>query len=287
MPIRDVDNRYYMDEGFYVVAPKEHNFVAPHTHDFVEFIYMFSGHCIHDVDGQEYFARKGDLLFINHNGVHCVHSGNSSVYSDILIKPEFIDESLRGRENAFSLLLTKSFQDFQNVIIQENRLIHFSGEAQKRIETLLGWICEEEKKDNVGSPLMLRSYLNIFLTMVFREMTLPMQNKLDMNDALLSYIRSNCTAALPLSQTAKKCGYSYSQFSRLFKKLTGETYTAYLTRCRIDKACALLKMTNESVDSILYASGFTDRTQFFQKFMDQTGMTPANYRKMAKSNTTT
>jgi hypothetical protein len=77
-------------------------------------------------------------------------------------------------------LLTKSFQDFQNVIIQENRLIHFSGEAQKRIETLLGWICEEEKKDNVGSPLMLRSYLNIFLTMAFRENSALMKNSCGM-----------------------------------------------------------------------------------------------------------
>ena len=285
MSIVQIDSKFFMDEGFYVIEPKEQNIYAPHTHDFVEFIYMFRGQCVHIVDGREYPARKGDLLFINYNSIHSIRAGNGAVYSDILIKPEFIDESLWGIENAFSLLQARDFRSFQGVINPDNCFVHFSGEEQKRIEMLIGWTCEEEQNSDVGNALVLRSCLNMFLTMVFRKMALPMQSRLGMDKTLLSYLKVNCASPLPMAQTAKICGYSEAYFSRLFKNLTGQTYTDYLTNCRIEKACDLLTQTDGSVDEILYASGFSDRTKFFKKFREKTGTTPAKYKKISKSNT--
>lgn len=285
MPLHYIGGNYYMDEGFYVIRPDDHDNVAPHTHNFVEFVYMFSGRCIHVIDGREYSAKKGDLLFINHNSIHAVRAGIDSVYSEILMKPEFIDESLRKKENAFSLLLTKNFQGFQGIIHQDNCLVHFSDEEQQQVEMLLEWIWKEEETNRAGNLLILRSYLNILLTMAFRKMLLPMQNKLDMDESLLAYIRFNCSSPLSMAQTAQKCGYSQTHFSHLFKKLTGDTFTEYLTKCRIAKARTLLVETDENVDNIFRACGFSDRTKFFRKFTELSDMTPAKYRKTVKSNT--
>lgn len=285
MSLVQVNNKYCMDEGFFVIDPKEQNAIAPHTHGFVELIYMFRGQCVHIVDGREYHARKGDLLFINYGSVHSIRDGNSAVYTDILLKPEFIDESLRGRENAFALLEAADFQSFQGAIGGENCFVHFSGKEQKRIEMLIGWTCEEQRTEETGNALVLRSCLSLFLTMTFRKMALPMQLKLGMNENLLTYLRNNCASHLPMGQTAKKCGYAQAYFSRRFKKLTGRTYTDFLVDCRIEKACKLLQETDRSVDDILFSCGFSDRTKFFKRFYDKTGTTPAKYQKMSKSNT--
>ena len=283
--LSQIDRQYYMAGGFYVIEPKEQNIIAPHTHDFVELIYMFRGQCVHVVDGREYPARKGDLLFINYNSVHQIHSGNGAVYSDILLKPEFIDESLRGSGNAFSLLEAEDFHSFQGEIDENNRFVHFSGKEQNRIEMLIGWTCEEQRTELLGSPLVLRACLSLFLAMVFRKMALPMQGRLSMNESLLSYLRNNCASHLPLEETAQKCGYAQAYFSRRFKRLTGKTYTEFIADCRIEKACRLLQESNRNVDDVLYACGFSDRTKFFKRFYEKTGLTPAKYQKMSKSNT--
>ena len=285
MSLIQIKDKYCMDEGFFVIDPKEQNQIDPHTHGFVELIYMFRGQCVHLVDGREHHARKGDLLFINYNAVHSIREGSGAVYSDILLKPEFIDESLRGRENAFALLEAGDFQSFQGAIDEKNCFIHFSGKEQKRIEMLIGWTCEEQRGKLIGDQLVLRACLSLFLTMVFRKMALPMQGKLGINENLLAYLKKHCPSHLPMEQVAKKCGYTPAYFSRQFKKFTGKNYTDYLAECRLEKACRLLEETDRSVDDILFACGFADRTKFFKRFWEKTGMTPARYQKMSKTNT--
>lgn len=278
-------NKYAIDDGFCVIGPKLHTGIAAHTHDFAEFVYVFHGSCVHCVDGREYPVQKGDLLVINYKSVHSIRTTGGVSYADVLIKPEFIDESLRGSENAFSLLELDGFQQFQGMIHPENCCVHFSGEEQKRMEMLILWAVRETENPAAGGELVLRSCINLFLTMVFRKMALPLQNRLGMNAALLSYLKANCTQRLTMAQTARKCGYSEGYFSRQFRQMTGMTYTEYLTDCRLEKACDWLAQTEENVDEIIHNSGFADRTKFFKHFYQKTGMTPNKYRKMSKSNT--
>lgn len=285
MLIQRNGNKFYIDNGFTVIGPKDHGGIAPHTHDFAEFVYVFHGNCVHCVDGREYPAQKGDLLFINYKSVHSIRTNSNVNYADVLIKPEFIDESLRGSENAFSLLQLRDFHDFQGMIHPDNCFVRFSGEEQKHIEMLILWAEKETNAETAGSSLILKGCINMFLTMVFRKMALPMQNKLGVNEELLSYIKENCTERLAMAWVAERCGYSQAYFSRLFKRLTGVTYTEYLAECRIEKACALLRETDGSVDDIIQDCGFADRTKFFKRFWDKTGMTPAKYRKRSKTNT--
>ena len=60
-------------------------------------MYMFSGKCVHSIDGVDYPAKKGDLLFINCNSEHNIKCNDFVNYADILIKPEYISSSLRKR----------------------------------------------------------------------------------------------------------------------------------------------------------------------------------------------
>jgi two-component system response regulator YesN len=68
-----------------------------------------------------------------------------------------------------------------------------------------------------------------------------------------------------------------------FKKATGQSFTAYLNHCRIERAQALLVMTDKSVSDISQEMGFCDQSYFGTVFRKLVGMTPAGYR--AKSRT--
>ena len=276
------ENRYSLKEDF-GITPRHNIFISPqHTHDFVEFVYVYHGSCVHTVDGREYPARKGDLLFINYNSTHSVRSETGVSYVDIYLKPAFIDESLRGAETAFALLSLPDFSAFESIVCDHNCLIHFDSDERQRIENLIFWATEEMKKQDEVSSLMLSSFMNLFLTVVFRKMALPMNNIRKLDEALLSYVREHCGDRLTLSSIAKQCGYCSEYFSRLFKRYTGITFSAYLTRCRLERSMSLLKDTDKSVDGIIESSGFTDRTRYFQLFAEFTGTTPLKFRKKSK-----
>lgn len=282
MKLRKSETTFFIDGDFGIIAPRNMNSIEPHTHDFAEFSYVFSGKCTHIVNGVKFNAQKGDLLFINYNSVHEIEVPSSVNYADVLLKPQFVDRSLKGEDNAFSLLKLDAFKSFSNVISACNCLVHFSAREQKKFETLILGMVDEQNCIQSGCSLVLSSYLNIFLTMVFRKMALPMEKDFSLNEKMLDYIKSNACESLSMNFVAGKCGYNPQYFSRAFKKLFGYTFTEYVTKCRINKACDLIVKTSFSIERIMCECGFSDRTGFFRSFRELTGCTPSEYKNTNK-----
>jgi len=279
MGVKFENGKYYIDEDYIIKNQKHNSGAEPHTHDFIELSYMKKGHCVHIIDGCEYVVGRGDMIFVNYNSVHEIPKGDSAEYINILIKPEFIDRSLKGSENAFSVLALSGFEDFADTVQRGHMVVNFSGRERENLEHLLEIIDSELSENCGGVELSVRSCINILLTALFRKMRLPMKECTGMNAQLTDYIRENCASTITLEEAAAKAGYNPSYFSRLFKKYTGSTFTAYLTDCRIGLAAQLLTETEKSVEEIMYESGFTDRTKFFKAFADKKGMTPLKYRQ--------
>lgn len=276
------ENRYSLKEDFGITQRRNVFVSPPHTHDFVEFVYVSHGSCVHTIDGREYPARRGDLLFINFNSTHSVRSDTGVSYVDIYLKPAFIDESLRGAKTAFALLSLPDFSAFESIVSEHNCIIHFDSDERQRIENLIFLAAEEMKNQDEGRDLMLSSFMNLFLTVVFRKMALPMNTVRKLDETLLSYIREHCADRLIMSSIAKQCGYCSEYFSRLFKRYTGITFSDYLTHCRLEKSMSMLLDSDLPVEDIVAACGFTDRSRFFRLFVEHTGTTPLKYRKKSK-----
>ncbi len=275
-------HQFLIDGGFYINGAKDHFGIGEHTHDFAEFSYVFSGKCVHTIDGVDYPTQKGDLIFINYGSVHSVKTKDKVNYADILIKPEYIDESLAGTENAFSLLRLDDFKKFDEIINKENSLVHFQGEDREKIEMLISWLTDEQNKTLPGNSLVKKSAINLFLTMVFRKMALPMYKEDGISRELLQYIKENSRFNLSMSEAAKMCGYNSAYFSRLFKKNMGVNFTEYILDLRLWDAMEMLKNTDKPIEEIIGITGFSDRTKFFKKFYEKTKMTPKEFRKSKK-----
>lgn len=251
-----------------------------HLHQFIELVYILRGKCVQLVDGTEYPVARGHLLLINETQQHSMVCQPGTDYINILMKPQIISESLGDTANAFSLLALKDFSEFKNTVDRTNCCIRFEGAERTRLEMLLEWLLQEQNRADSGNELILRSGLNMLLIQVFRKMALPMlPANLGIDQTLLAYIRNHCHHRLTVEEIAEQCGYDASYFSRLFKRCTGKNFTVYITDCRMEKACALLADSHLSVDSVIAACGFSDRTKFFRQFTNRTGMTPLQYRK--------
>ena len=94
------------------------------------------------------------------------------------------------------------------------------------------------------------------------------------------YIMDNYNKNITLEEICDAVGFSATYFSVMFKKETGEGFSKYLTRVRIDKAKELLRETNMPVAEVCEKVGYSDRKHFTHTFHKMTGVNPAEFRRL-------
>ncbi|MCR6477822.1 AraC family transcriptional regulator [Variovorax sp. ZS18.2.2] len=97
-------------------------------------------------------------------------------------------------------------------------------------------------------------------------------------DKVLELVYRNYADSLPLSKASHCAGVSLHAFSRLFRRETGSTYTDFLIRVRVARACELLSRSDQQVSSICYLVGFNNISNFNRHFRRLKSMTPKEYR---------
>ncbi|MBQ0917905.1 AraC family transcriptional regulator [Hydrogenophaga aromaticivorans] len=80
---------------------------------------------------------------------------------------------------------------------------------------------------------------------------------------------------------AAELGMSESKFSRFFRKATGNTFTDFVNRVRISRACQLLMDSDQQISHICYEVGFNNVANFNRRFLESKGMTPSEFRKQS------
>jgi transcriptional regulator GlxA family with amidase domain len=75
---------------------------------------------------------------------------------------------------------------------------------------------------------------------------------------------------------------SVRNFSRRFKIATGEAFSSYVQKSRIENAKRLLETTQLSASEIMYQVGYNDERSFRRLFKRLTGLAPKYYRNKFK-----
>ena len=83
---------------------------------------------------------------------------------------------------------------------------------------------------------------------------------------------------ISVNELARTLHFSTSHLSALFKRETGQSITAFLTRLRIERAKALLVNPLLRVQEIGEMVGYPTSSYFISQFRKATGMTPVEYR---------
>lgn len=83
-------------------------------------------------------------------------------------------------------------------------------------------------------------------------------------------------------QVAEKLGISPNYISQLVNTITGDNFSTYINRYRVEAVKAMItnaEFDNYSLLAIGLESGFSSKTTFYTAFKKLTGMTPNMYRK--------
>lgn len=91
-------------------------------------------------------------------------------------------------------------------------------------------------------------------------------------------IDSQLSEELGLKHIASALETNPSYLSNLFKKETGSTITAYITKRRMEQAGNLLRNTAMQVQNVATYCGIPDANYFSKLFKKHTGMNPMEYR---------
>jgi AraC-like DNA-binding protein/ligand-binding sensor protein len=92
------------------------------------------------------------------------------------------------------------------------------------------------------------------------------------------FIEEHHAENLSLGQVAQAVHTSVFYFCKLFKKVTGISFTEYVSRLRTEKANSLLLNPNLRVSEIAYEVGFQSLTHFNRVFKKIVGQSPTEYR---------
>jgi two-component system response regulator YesN len=139
----------------------------------------------------------------------------------------------------------------------------------------------EEKCELCGSVSKLLDYLRRFLKDQIRAVRDKFESEAIRPIRIAKkYVMQHFSEPITLDDVCSATGFSISYFSKLFKKETGEGFSRYLSRVRIDKARELLRDTDLPVAEICGLVGYSDIKHFTGTFRKLTSLNPGQYRKL-------
>ena len=99
---------------------------------------------------------------------------------------------------------------------------------------------------------------------------------------IIEYLKENIAKAHSLESVCEKFQMNRSYFSQLFANHLGTTFTAYMTKLRMEEAANLLANTQKSVKEIAEMCGYGDYFYFCRVFRKYHLCTPTMLRESAK-----
>lgn len=99
---------------------------------------------------------------------------------------------------------------------------------------------------------------------------------------VVDHMTKNFCESFSVAQAANMANMTEITFSRNFSSVTGHSFIDFLNRIRIGQACGMLYASDEQITSIAQEAGFKNLANFNRHFLRVRGMTPSEYREIAR-----
>ena len=261
-------------EYFYIDNQHPRYQMSAHWHGEVELIRVLSGELQVSLDGRDYLANEGDVLFVNPETVHRATPDNA-VYECIVFHADFLYNH------------TKSCEFFiESILNRHCRVQEYYPKANPLCDLLKGVF---EVVANPSSGYKFRTIgalYSLFGEIVDRHLyqlasgsaPIPGDKSVLNLKKLLAFIRTNYSGAITLSDMSRVVDMSPKYLGSFFKNMTGKTPFEYLTEYRIEKAAQKLLNSSQSVTDIAFSCGFSDISYFIKTFKTHKGISPGRFR---------
>lgn len=143
------------------------------------------------------------------------------------------------------------------------------------IDRLVGYKSLDKLEENLYS----------FIKRVCYEFDKVMDNKSkEITDSIIKFVDENYKDLnFSLETLAIQFNLSLSYLSIFFKESTGQTFTDYIAKLRIEEFMHQLINTDLPIKQIVHDIGYIDESNFIRKFRNLKGITPGEYRKIFRT----
>lgn len=246
-----------------------------HYHPEIELVCVVSGGGTRHVGYHKSDFINGDLVLIGSNIPHSGFGLNSSnpheeiviqFKEDILIFPEQETEGLAVRE----LLETAKYG------------ILFTEETKAKMLPKLREIVD--RKGYYRYIVLLQILLELARTKDYTLLnndvmpySVISKNKTRLQN-IFTYVEQHFDRDIDIQTAANLANLTLPAFCNFFKKTTQITFTEFVNRYRISKACLFISQ-DKSISECGYTCGFNNVTYFNRTFKKYTGKTPSEFKK--------
>lgn len=251
----------------------------PHTHDFIEIVFVINGDGIHTVDDVDYPLTAGSFFVVDNGKTHSIIPSVTTEYFNIFLTVDYVKKMKLYDTNG------NQMSAYDYLVTSENNPVatYFAADTAAVLEKLFdSMLLEFGSKEQLYNEAV-RAYLKLILVswIRFRKKSHNTPSAKSPQAALpriIDFINKHYDEKITLAEIASKYSYNPAYFGRLFKKSYNMSFNQYLYKRRIDAACELLITTNQNISEIAVNVGFTNTTHFYREFDNLCGCTPKEYR---------
>ncbi len=279
------DPSFPVEVRFLSSGPRSH--VRMNRHDYFEILYLCAGKADLQIQNRVLPFREGDLAVVGSTLYHSVgcRSAPPLTMGVLFFEPDLIraDGGPDSTEYLTPFLLQDS--EFPHVISARTGI-------PSQIFSLMQRIRAELPARSARARLSVKTYLKMILILLVNQYSSyegtvqtfqRQQRALERLRPLFDHLEQHYDEPVQVQQASRICGMSQSHFMSFFKRVTGQSFMAYLNHCRIERAQALLTNTDKPVSDISQDMGFCDQSYFGTVFRRLVGMTPAAYRRQSRN----
>lgn len=265
----------------YFISVGESNGFQVHRHPEIELSYCLEGFCTIIINNKEYLLSAGDLAVVSPMAAHEFPELEKSTAQKLTIE---VGAGLLGENFEPFTLMNPEDGIFKLKCDRANPL-------HGQLAALLDETAELFNTRPNFSALTVKG--NLFkISALLLQLITARQGMTDMAKSMrdvekieksLEIIYNRYSDPLDLDEVSRACGYSKSNFCKVFKSITGDTFHNVLNRHRIDIACMKLKESRASVEDIALSVGFSDTKSFCRVFKTVMGESSGEYKKKYSS----
>jgi AraC family transcriptional regulator len=238
-----------------------HDYVDWHYHENAYFTFILSGKVMEGNKKGKIDLSAGSLLF---------HNAQESHYN---IKP-------KGETRGMHLEIE---QRWMNELYANGNINEGSFEVEHpKIKILFYKILRESR---IADPMISSSIEQLVIEAMDALFIRHSKSRFRPSwiNTLSDLLQDHYLSPIDVKAIAKEIDIHPVHLSRSFSKYFGCTMAEYIRQLKVERALSQLSVSQHSLSTIAYQSGFADQSHMIRCFKEMSGNTPSIYRKMINS----
>ncbi|OMF24109.1 hypothetical protein BK133_23090 [Paenibacillus sp. FSL H8-0548] len=260
--------------------------LMPHSHDFIELVFVADGHGEHLYKGHSYPISKGDVFVIPPGAMHdyrVIESAPLEVYN-VMFLPSLLISELKALSSVTSFLNFFYLEPFLRQDVDFDSHLKLSLLEGQEVKQRIKRLTTEFNAKALGYQISIKALLIELLVYLSRSYDKRLispafhSNESKAIRQLCEFLEQHYAHPINLEKVCHMCGMSQTTFTGKFKQIVGKTFIEYRNEVRIQASLKQLRETDDKIIHIAESVGINDLSHFNKLFKHHLKMTPRQYR---------